>query len=108
MKWHLRALDDEAFDSQEVGPFQRFETEVVESIVARVYNCCVKTLSIGHHDAVSLLAAPTWSEPIFGHIVMPGVLEAGEAGPDETSAAACARVDVRVEVVDDLEGAGAA
>ena len=57
LKWHLWALDDEAFDSQEVGPFQRFETEVVESIVARVYNCCVKTLSIGHHDAVSLLAA---------------------------------------------------
>jgi hypothetical protein len=36
---------------------------------------------------------------------MIGSLEAGEVGPDERSAAACARVDVRVEVVDNLKGA---
>ena len=56
LKWHLRALHNEAFDSQEVGPFQSFEAEVVESVVARVHNCCVETLSVGHHDAVGLLA----------------------------------------------------
>ncbi len=66
LKWHLRALHDEAFDSQEVRPFQRFETEVVESVVARVHNCCVETLSVCHHDAVGLLAADM-SEPFFGH-----------------------------------------
>ena len=30
--------------------------EAVESVVARVHNCCVKTFSIGHNDAVSFLA----------------------------------------------------
>ncbi len=34
---------------------------------------------------------------------MIGLLEAAEVGPDEGSVAACARVNVRVEVVDDLE-----
>jgi hypothetical protein len=34
---------------------------------------------------------------------MIGLLEAGEVGPDEGSVAACARVNVRVEVVDNLE-----
>jgi hypothetical protein len=99
LKWHLRALHNEAFDSQEVGPFQSFEAEVVESVVARVHNCSVETLSVGHHDAVGLLAADK-SKPFFGHAA--GLLEAGEVVPDETSAASCARVDVRVEVVDDL------
>ena len=53
---YLWALDDEAFDFQQVGSLQSFETEIVESIVARMHDSCVKACGISHDDAVCLLA----------------------------------------------------
>ncbi len=56
LRKNLRTLHDEAFDSQQVRPFQSFETKIVECVVARMNNRCVEVSSVGHDDAVSLLA----------------------------------------------------